>query len=296
MGRKLVVFSGLGIFCLALGVTIWTRPVHSLVAYTSNKAQKITPTQIFDINFSDDAQKVIDTILRAKQVDLEAAYTFDISILATVYIDDPRGGELKSEALALIKEIRQDPTIQKDQVGMLALNQVVVERRKRAYETYIAELWAKQADGTISDEEKYILDLETNGLPTSTPEAERPEVTPTPFCNPYLQLSTMTPSSVYPAPNSLTLPSPTPDLEPALPYCEPTPIPPEPQITRVLHRGPNPDLLPQESFDIGLQSITIEGDIARAVVSKSGITTELVLVKVDEQWFIAGSKILKYAP
>ena len=45
-----------------------------------------------------------------------------------------------------------------------------------------------------------------------------------------------------------------------------------------------------------IYSVEIEGNIARAVVFKSGETSEILLVKVSGGWFIAGGRLLKFSP
>jgi len=279
MNRKLVMISGLVVVALALGVLIWTRPVQGLLLDTSDEAQKVT-----------------DTINRSIRVDFETGYTFDASQLATVFINDPRGGELTSEALAVIQEMRQDPTIQKDQVGILDYHQAVIERRKGVYESYMAGLRAKQANGTISAKEQLILDGETYGWPTLTPDTASITLAPTQPCR-IVRQAMATSSPPYPPPNSPSISTATPETESDLPPCGPTPVPTRfmPAL-RAQGRGPNPDSLSPESFKIDILSIKVEGDIAWVVVHKSGVTSEAVLVKVNEQWFIAGAKLLKYAP
>lgn len=78
----------------------------------------VTPTQGADDHTSVDAQKITDTLYKAIRIDIEAAYSLDASKLVTVYINDPRGGELAPAALTYIQEVRQDYTIRKDQVGI----------------------------------------------------------------------------------------------------------------------------------------------------------------------------------
>ncbi len=110
------------------------------------------------------------TIIAAWQIRLEAEYTFDTSQFSTVYVNDPRGGGITDEALRQIREFRQDPMLQKDQVGILDYEIMVIERTKQNYDSYMAELRAQQAAGSLTREESLILFGETHGWPTATPE------------------------------------------------------------------------------------------------------------------------------
>jgi hypothetical protein len=44
---------------------------------------------------------------------------------------------------------------------------------------------------------------------------------------------------------------------------------------------------------IDVLSVKIYGDVAKAITSTPATMTELTLVKVDGQWYIAGAKLLK---
>jgi len=262
MIRKFIVVFGMVLVAVAIGAIVW-----------------LYPAQGSEINTSTDAQAVEATILRSLRIDAEANYTFDPSQLSTVYINDPRGGGITPKALAVIQKVRQDSSIQADQVGILDYHQALIERRKRAYDLYIADLRSKQADGTLSEEEKMILDGETNGWPTPVPIQPLPTSIPTP------------PSSwevaPYPEANPLPLCSPP----------DPTPNPtPDPPGMMVPHRGPNPAMLPPDTFQMDIYSVEIEGEVAKAVGHQRAVTSEMVLVKVDGQWYIAGGRLIEYSP
>ena len=278
MKQKLTIISGL-VTVLVFGILTLSQPVQGLILDTS-----------------DESQKVMDTIYRSIKINLEAAYTLDSSEFATIYINDPRGGEIPAEALADIQESRQDPTIQKDQAGYLDYMQAVIERRKKVYDNFVASLRAKQEVGTITAEEQAILDGEINGWPTRTPEIANLTTTPTQPCAIVRNVKSASPVA-YPAPNPSSQSTVVPDAEQTVHPCGPTAVPTSFVVElRAEGRGPNPEILPQESFEIDILSVKIEGDVARAIVYKSGVTSEEVLVKVNGQWFIAGGKLLKYEP
>jgi hypothetical protein len=220
-----------------------------------------------------------------------------------VYINDPRGGVLAPEAVSYIQEVRQDSTIRADELGNLDLMEAVIERRKRDYDNYMADLQAKQANGTINEEERLILEGETYGWSTPEPHVESAAAMPTQICvdvpaeaqqeyttgYPGPQLPNEGPAPAYPVPETDYS-----ELEPTRCIPAPTPIPTSlPPVMMVPHRGPNPATLPPESFEIEIHSIKIEGEVARAIVHKTGVTSELVLVKVNGRWYIAGAKLLK---
>jgi hypothetical protein len=286
MTRKLAVPSSLVLIAIAVGALIWTRSAQG-----------------FGVNTTGEAQAVRETILRSRRVDAEAAYNFETDILSTVYINDPRGGVLAPEAVSYIQEVRQDSTIRADELGNLDLMEAVIERRKRDYDNYMADLQAKQANGTINEEERLILEGETYGWSTPEPHVESAAAMPTQICvdvpaeaqqeyttgYPGPQLPNEGPAPAYPVPETDYS-----ELEPTRCIPAPTPIPTSlPPVMMVPHRGPNPATLPPESFEIEIHSIKIEGEVARAIVHKTGVTSELVLVKVNGRWYIAGAKLLK---
>jgi hypothetical protein len=196
---------------------------------------------------------------------------------------------LTPEAVRTIQEVRQDATIRADEVGELDYKVVVIERRKREYDNYMAELRAKQADGTIDEGELLILEGETYGWPTPEPEVEGTEAPVE------LTRATPTPDPAYPAPAADA------SLE-AYPPPQQWVCPPRLQPNRMVipkeqgapHRGPDPATLPPEAFEIDIYSVEIQGDIAKTIVHKSGVTSEMVLVKVEGQWYIAGTKLLNF--
>lgn len=280
MTRKLILFSSLILIAFTGALLIWTRSVRSL-----------------SVSSPEEAQAVKETIQRAWRIQLEAEYTFDTSQYSTVYINDPRGGEISDEALTLIQKFRQDPDIQKAQVGFLDSTQADIENLKREYDNYMAELRSKQAAGTLHEEERLILEGETYGWPTPEPEDESAAALATQTCELFIakaatqtyelfiaEAARRTPNPAYPEPETY--------FQPIL-SC-PTPIP-TPKIW-VSYRGTDPARLPPEEFEIDIDSIEIEGEVARAVVHKRVVTSEYVLVKVDGQWYIAGTKLIKVTP
>jgi len=288
MTRKFAVISSLVLIAIAAGALIWTRSAQG-----------------FGVNTTGEAQAVRETILRSRRVDAEAAYNFETDILSTVYINDPRGGVLAPEAVSYIQEVRQDSTIRADELGNLDLMEAVIERRKRDYENYMAELQAKQANGTINEEERLILEGETYGWLAPEPHVESAAPTPTQICVDVPAEAQREHATGYPEPQLPNGPAPAYPLpgadylESDLPHCRPAPTPTPSPLTLadvyVHYRGRNPATLPPEYFDMDIDSIEIEGDLAKAVVHKLGVTTEYVLVKVNGHWYIAGTKLLKVA-
>lgn len=270
MTRKLVVISSLIVLILVVGGVIWTRTARGLAGNTLDEPQvEREPISSYE------AEAVRETILRAWRIGVEARHTFDTSKYASVYINDSRGGEMTSEALALIQEIRQDPTIRMDQVGLLDYKIAAIENMKRMYEDYMAELRARQAAGTLHEEERLLLEGETYGWPTPEPVTESTA--------PALLCTNSPAEAAYPEPEpTVCIPAPTPS---------PTPIP---LALRVPYRGSDPAILPPEELEIDIYSVEIEGEIAKAVVHKWGVTSEYLLVKVNGQWYIAGTKLLKF--
>jgi hypothetical protein len=269
MTRKLVVNSSMILIVITVSVLIWTLSAQSL-----------------GINTNDEAQAVRETILRARRIRIESQYTFDTSKFATVYINDPRGGEISSEALAQIREIRQDTSIRKDQVGFLDYEKVAIENLKREYDNYLEELRAKQASGTLAEEEQLILAGKTDGWPTPKPEDENGAAIATQTCELLIitQRANQEIDAAYPIPST----------DPEQVFC-PTPIP-KPSPINAPYRGSDPAILPPEEFEMDIYSIEIEGEVAKAIVHKQAVTSEYMLVKVDGHWFIAGSKLLKASP
>jgi hypothetical protein len=280
------VISSLILIAIIVGGLMWKRSARGLGDDTSEEAQAIR-----------------ETILRARRIRIEAEYTFDTSKFDTVYINDPRGGEMPAEALAQIREIRQDPTIRMDQVGFLDSMQIDIENLKREYDNYMTELRTKQADGTLTDDEQLILEGETYGWLTPEPEAENAAAIATQACE-LLQAEAMAyweTETALPGPETVTPVSGTAYPGPEGAYTEPEAFPcptstPTPLPIDVPYRGSDPTTLSQEEFNIDIYSIEIEGDIAKAVVHKRAVTSEYVLVKGDGQWYIAGAKLLKFEP
>jgi hypothetical protein len=258
---------------------------------------------------SAEALAVRETILRSRRIDIEAEYTFDTSQLDTVYINDPRGGELSDEALTLIQAVRHDPTLQKDQVGILDSSKAAIENMKHEYDSYIEELRARQAAGTLNEGDRIVLEIATNGWPTPEPMDADAAAKATQACETYIAAAmqpTPEPAAAYPMPKPMIeglfhesddgtpYPIPEPPPPPREVGC-PTAIPTQNSVF-LPYRGTDPALLPPEEFDIDIYSIEIEGDVARAIVHKRAVTSEYVLVKVDGQWYIAGVKLLKFTP
>lgn len=257
MPRKLVVIAILLIAAIGAGALTWTMSAQGL-----------------DEDLSSEAEAIRETILSARRITIEAENTFDTSKFASVYINDPRGGEIRYEALARIREIRQDPTIQMTQVGILDYKIVSIENLQREYNKFIAELRARQASGTLSGNDLRILEVDTYGWSTPAPTVQ---VIPTQPCTYYPELTP------YPDPANL------------LPLCGPTPTPLPPEVW-VPYRGPDPATLPPEAFEVDIFSIEIDGETAKAVVHIAPVTTEYLLVKVDGQWYIAGTNLIKAEP
>lgn len=263
MNRKLAsIFSSISIATILI-ILIWPRAVQGVEFATSQEAKAIE-----------------SAILRSRRIDAEAAYTFDSINFSSIYINDSRGGETPPAALRLIQEARQDFTIRANQVGYLDYMQAVIDWRKLNYELYIAELESKQITGTLTADEEAILAGKADNNPA---ESSQEYIPATPVIPPPPQL-TLTFTAAYPQPNPalVMLIGPTPQPT-SLPLISP-------------YRGIDPKMLPKEAFEITIISIDVEGDVAKAIVSKSGVTSEMVLVKVIGQWYIAGGRLLKFEP
>lgn len=186
--------------------------------------------------------------------------------------------ELNPQTAAAIQAARHDESIEADDIGYLDYKQAVIEWRKSSYEQYMAELRLKQTTGTLTDTERLILVGETGGWSDLNQLSDISTVMPTPPC--------VTPSTqiAYPQPGWL-------------PFCGATPSPDQfPLEWAVPYRGLNPATLSPDNFTINIITVDIEGDVAKAIVSKSGVTSEMVLVKVDGQWYIAGGRLLNFSP
>jgi hypothetical protein len=294
MTRKLIVISTLVLITIVVGVLLWTNSAIS-------RANNILDTILSEIGFSTETQAVKDTIVRAIQIMAEAKYTFDTSKLSTVYINDPRGGEITDEALAQIREVRQDATIQKDQVGILDYKEAVIENLKGQYDHYMADLRAKQEAGTLTEEERLILQVDTYGWPTPEPVDENLAALATQTCAQLIaeveSYREATAAVVTPEPDAgVPYPYPMPEHRQDPITC-PTPTPTSELLPfQVPYRGNDPATLPPEAFEVDIESIEIEGNVARAVVRIGPVTTEYVLVNVNGQWYIAGTKLLKAEP
>lgn len=285
MTRRVVISSAILFFAVIIVAFVWVNSGQSL-----------------EVNTSLDADAVREVIQRSQKVNAEAEYSFNTDILATVYTNDPRGGwEVKPETLALIREMRQDPTLKVNQVGLLDGKQASIWRRKQKYQDYIDGLQQKEMAGTLTIDEREILNYVRTGVFTPIEE-------PTPDMSVFLLtppaaevVESVTPIG-YPLPVVPIYAPPTPTLPP-YPVPEHTPVV-DGQMNNsvederwfvVPFRGPNPEIMLPYDFKINILSVKIDGDIATAIVSRSGITAEQVLVKVDEKWYIAGSKLLKFS-
>lgn len=286
------MISGFLLIAITVGALLWARSAQELAVNTSYEAGAIR-----------------DTVLRAERIRIEAQYTFDTSLYNSVYINDPRGGELSDEGLAQIRDVRHDPTIQKDQVGKLDYMKAVIDDLKRKYDGFLAELRARQAAGTLDEESQILLDIATDGWPTSEPTDADAAAKATQACETYIAAAmqpTPEPAAGYPMPepmieglfhesdNGTPYPIPEPPPSPEEVGC-PTAIPAQLPI-KLPYRGFDPAMLSAEAFNIDIYSIEIEGDVARAIVHKGAVTSEYVLVKVDGQWYIAGVNLLKFTP
>jgi len=306
MTRRIIMIFCFIIIAIIIGMSIFTQSVRSS-----------------EVNNSIDAAAVRETILNARSISIKAEYNFDTSKYNLVYINDSRGGKIPDEALAQIREIRHDPSIQKDEVGFLDYKIIVIEKIKRDYENYMQELRFKKETGTLTGQEQAILEGETYGWPTSIVVVENLSELATQACElfqtritSHLETATAMPSptkyagysTAYPEPPT---PSPGPvtatplygtvypgpedaPLEPQVIHCPtstPTPLPIDVPI-----RGADPATLSQDEFTLDIYSIDIDGDIARAIVHKRAVTSEYTLVKVDGRWYIAGAKLLSLEP
>jgi hypothetical protein len=95
----------------------------------------------------EDAQAIEATIARSAELNAMASYTLDGSILAEVYINDPRGGELDKKDLELIQYIWQDKSLTVSDVGYLDYRQAIVAWKKQAFEKREAIFAKMQAEG-----------------------------------------------------------------------------------------------------------------------------------------------------
>jgi hypothetical protein len=273
MTRKLFKLFELILIAMIVGVGIGSCSTSRSGTETNNETQIVGNTFV---ETNDEIQAVKDTILRARRIQLEAEYTFDTSKYETVFINDPRGGEVTPLALELIQKTRHDPTLRIDQVGSLDAMTADIGNLKILYDNYMDGLRAKEATGTLNEDEILILQGETNGW--ASLESEKESTTAMlPTCE------SLPSNAAYPAPE------PRP--------CAPTPNPtPLTLALGVPYRGTDPAKLPADEFDIAINSVQIDGDIAKVVVQKRSVTSEYTLVKVGGQWYIAGAKLLKSEP
>lgn len=95
----------------------------------------------------EDAQAIEATIARSAELNAMASYTLDGSILAEVYINDPRGGELDKKDLELIQYIWQDKSLTVSDVGYLDYQQALIAWEKQAIEKREAIFARMQAEG-----------------------------------------------------------------------------------------------------------------------------------------------------
>lgn len=101
-------------------------------------------------------------------------------------------------------------------------------------------------------------------------------------------------TALYPQGTATTPPYPVPDVKPVVDGPPETSF--DERWVSVPFRGPNPEIMIPEDFEIDILSVKIDGEVAKAIVYRSGVTSEMTLVKVDGQWYIAGGKLLKFAP
>lgn len=216
-------------------------------------------------------QAVQAALERSRQVDLEAAYTLDGSQLASVYANDARGWLARTPLQWLYNRLVAAFDREAGR-GYLAEKQALIARQRQEYEAYLAELRQKESAGVLTGPEAQILQGETFGWPAVVAAASEVQ-----HCQP-------APPAGYPAPGS----APACGLTPT-----PTPVPPQ---NAVPHRGPDPGTLPPEAFSVEVLSVRVRGDEARAVVRKTGGTTELRLVRIAGAWYIASARLLEFAP
>ena len=263
------------LFAVVTGAVIWARPVLGTNSSTS-----------------EDAKAIEATIWRSLVVDAYALYTLDTSELHTVYVNDARGGTLDDGTVAYIQDVRKDYTLKANQLGYLDLQVAAVEYHKQMYDSYVADLRAKQSSGTLTTDEAVMLAyIDGKPMPASTPT-----ITPPTAIAQGKPEATQAELSGYPGakPTDAIVSggNPAPVIEPTLPYVGPT-LPPPTPLPIIPYRAPNPTLLPPDDFNITILSIEVNGDVATAVTSKSDITSQLVLVKINGEWLIAGAEGLK---
>jgi hypothetical protein len=94
----------------------------------------------------EDAQAIETTIRRSYELEAQATYTLDGSVLAEVYINDPRGGAIDEKTLELIQYVRQDKSLSSSDVGYLDARQAYfswlkqgIEKREAIFATIAAE-------------------------------------------------------------------------------------------------------------------------------------------------------------
>jgi hypothetical protein len=267
-----------------------------------------------------DKDLIRETIQDAWLIQLEAEYTFDTSKLSTVYINDPRGRGITDEALDQIREIRNDHSIQKDEVGILDYSIAIIDKIHQEYDSYIDDLRAKEAAGTLATGDKLILAGETYGWPTRPPEIEDPVQMATQACELFQtqvmesrKIATAMPSPLEYTGYSTAYPEPlTPSALPATstpssgtPYPPPTQAStaaaailcptsiPTPLPIHVPYRGVNPATLSPEDLQVEFISIEINHDVARVIVHIRAVTSEYILVKTNGHWYIAGASLVK---
>lgn len=132
---------------IAVGLLISLMIAVSIISVRGQSFQPVS---------AEDAQAIEETIRRSYELEAQAAYTLDGSVLAEVYINDPRGGEIDQRTLELIQYVRQDKSLSSSDVGYL-------DARLAYY------IWLKQG---IEKREAIFATMAAEGREQMTPEEE----------------------------------------------------------------------------------------------------------------------------
>jgi hypothetical protein len=124
---------------------------------------------------TENARQIQDTIVKSYQIEDAAARDFDTSLFPTVFVNDPRGGELSPSTIDLVRDYNKDAT--SNYIGYLD--------SKLAYYSWweqgalrLEELWAKAAQEGRHLTREEMNSLMDSGGRLAAPRLQGPVPTP----------------------------------------------------------------------------------------------------------------------